>query len=89
MKRDTISFFRLSLVIIGYLIYNILFYSYPSGEYSSFAWPFLVSKGTLPDGIYLFDAYVLVPEKDTIKNDQQYLAVKVEEGKLNVYWQNR
>ena len=42
MKRDTISFFRLSLAVIGYLIYNILFYSYPSGEYSSFAWPFLV-----------------------------------------------
>ncbi len=32
MKRDTISFFRLSLAVIGYLIYNILFYSYPSGS---------------------------------------------------------
>ena len=42
MKRDTISFFRLSLDIIGYLIFNILFYLYPSGEYPSFAWPFLV-----------------------------------------------
>ena len=42
MKRDTISFFRLSLAIIGYLIYNILFYLYPSGEYPSFAWPFLI-----------------------------------------------
>ena len=48
-----------------------------------------LTKGALPDGIYLFDAYVLVPEKDTIKNDQQYLAVKVEDGKMNVYWQNR
>jgi len=42
MKRDTVSFFRLSLVIIGYLIYNSLFYLYPSGEYPSFAWPFLI-----------------------------------------------
>lgn len=48
-----------------------------------------LSTGALPDGIYLFDAYVLVPEKDSIKNDQQYLAVKVEDGKMNVYWQNR
>ena len=48
-----------------------------------------LSTGALPDGIYLFDAYVLVPEKDSIKNDQQYLAVKVEDGKINVYWQNR
>ena len=42
MKRDMVSFFRLSLVIIGYLIYNSLFYLYPSGEYPSFAWPFLI-----------------------------------------------
>ena len=42
MKRDTVSFFRLSLVIIGYLIYNSLFYLYPSGEYPSFAWLFLI-----------------------------------------------
>ena len=49
----------------------------------------LLSKGALPDGIYLFDAYVLVPEKDSIQNDQQYLAVKVEDGKVNVYWQKR
>ena len=42
MKRDTVSFFRLSLVIIGYLIYNILFYLYPSGEHPSFALPFLI-----------------------------------------------
>ena len=42
MKRDTVSFFRMSLVIIGYLIYNILFYLYPSGEYPSFAWLFLI-----------------------------------------------
>ncbi len=42
MKRDKVSFFRLSLVIIGYLIYNSLFYLYPSGEYPSFAWPFLI-----------------------------------------------
>ncbi len=48
-----------------------------------------LSTGALPDGIYLFDAYVLVPEKDSIKNDQQYLAVKVEDGKINVYWLNR
>ena len=49
----------------------------------------LLSKGALPDGIYLFDAYVLVPEKDNIKNDQQYLAVKVKDGTVTVYWQNR
>lgn len=49
----------------------------------------LLSKDVLPDGIYLFDAYILVPEKDNIKNDEQYLAVKVEDGKVNVYWQNR
>lgn len=48
-----------------------------------------LTKRALPDGIYLFDAYVLVPEKDSIKNDQQYLAVKVEDGKVNIYWQNR
>ena len=48
-----------------------------------------LTMGALPDGIYLFDAYVLVPEKDSIKNDQQYLAVKVEDGKVHVYWQNR
>ena len=48
-----------------------------------------LSKGALPDGMYLFDAYVLVPEKDTIKNDQQYLAVKVKDGIVHVYWQNR
>ena len=42
MKRDTVSFFRLSLVIIGYLIYNSLFYLYTSGEYPSFAWLFLI-----------------------------------------------
>ena len=42
MKRDTISFFRLSFAIIGYLIYNILFYLYPSADYPSFAWAFLV-----------------------------------------------
>ena len=48
-----------------------------------------LSKGALPDGMYLFDAYVLVPEKDTIKNDQQFLAVKVKDGIVHVYWQNR
>ena len=39
--------------------------------------------------VLLFDVYVLVPEKDTIKNDQQYLAVKVKDGIVHVYWQNR
>ena len=39
--------------------------------------------------VLLFDAYVLVPEKDNIKNDQQYLAVKVKDGTVDVYWQNR
>ena len=48
-----------------------------------------LSKGALPDGMYLFDAYVLVPEKDNIKNDQQYLAVKVKDGTVTVYCQNR
>ena len=48
-----------------------------------------LSKDELPDGLYLFDAYVLVPEKDNIKNDQQYLAVKVKDGIVTVYWQNR
>ena len=48
-----------------------------------------LSKGALPDGMYLFDAYVLVPEKDNIKNDQQFLAVKVKDGIVYVYWQNR
>lgn len=48
-----------------------------------------LSKDALPDGLYLFDAYVLVPEKDNIKNDQQYLAVKVKDGIVHVYWQNR
>lgn len=46
----------------------------------------LLNEENLPVGIYLFDAYVLVPEKDSIKNDQLYLAVKVEDGKVNVYW---
>ena len=27
--------------------------------------------------------------KDNIKNDQQYLAVKVKDGTVTVYWQNR
>ena len=49
----------------------------------------MLSKGALPDGMYLFDAYVLVPEKDNIKNDQQFLAVKVKDGIVYVYWQNR
>ena len=48
-----------------------------------------LSKGALPDGLYLFDAYVLVPEKDNIKNDQQFLAVKVKNGIVHVYWKNR
>ena len=48
-----------------------------------------LSKGALPDGMYLFDAYVLVPEKDNIKNEQQFLAVKVKDGIVYVYWQNR
>ena len=48
-----------------------------------------LSKGALPDGMYLFDAYVLVPEKDNIKNDQQFLAVKVTNGIVHVYWKNR
>jgi len=48
-----------------------------------------LSNGALPDGMYLFDAYVLVPEKDNIKNDQQFLAVKVKNGIVHVYWKNR
>ena len=48
-----------------------------------------LSKGALPDGMYLFDAYVLVPEKDSIKNEQQFLAVKVKDGTVDAYWQNR
>ena len=48
-----------------------------------------LSKDALPDGLYLFDAYVLVPEKDNIKNDQQFLAVKVKNGIVHVYWKNR
>lgn len=48
-----------------------------------------LSKGAFPDGMYLFDAYVLVPEKDNIKNDQQFLAVKVKNGIVHVYWKNR
>ena len=46
MKRDTISFFRLSFAIIGYLIYNILSYLSPSGDFPSFAWPFLILSWT-------------------------------------------
>ena len=42
MKRDTVSFFRLILVIIGYLIYNVIFYLYPSGEIPSFAGFFVI-----------------------------------------------
>ena len=48
-----------------------------------------LSKDALPDGLYLFNTYVFVPEKDNIKNDQQYLAVKVKDGTVTVYWQNR
>ena len=48
-----------------------------------------LSKDALPNGLYLFDAYVLVPEKDNIKNDQQFLAVKVKNGIVHVYWKNR
>ena len=47
MKRDTVSFFRLSLVIIGYLIYNVLFYLYPSREVPSFAWFFVILSWAL------------------------------------------
>ena len=47
MKRDTVSFFRMSLVIIGYLIYNVLFYLYPSGEIPSFAWLFVIVSWAL------------------------------------------
>ena len=47
MKRNTVSFFRLSLVIIGYLIYNVLFYLYPSGEFPSFAWLFVIVSWSL------------------------------------------
>ena len=57
MKRDTISFFRLSLAVIGYLIYNILFYLYPSGEYPSFAWPFLVLSWVC---IFLGNLFLLI-----------------------------
>ena len=42
MKRYTVSFFRLSLVIIGYIIYNVIFYLYPSGEIPSFAGFFVI-----------------------------------------------
>ena len=42
MKRNTVSFFRLSLVIIGYIIYNVVFYLYPSGEIPSFAGFFVI-----------------------------------------------
>ena len=42
MKRNTVSFFRLSLVIIGYIIYNVIFYLYPSGEIPSFAGSFVI-----------------------------------------------
>ena len=42
MKRNTVSFFRLSLVIIGYIIYNVIFYLYPSGEIPSFAGFFVI-----------------------------------------------
>ena len=48
-----------------------------------------LSKDALPDGLYLFEAYVLVPEKDNIKNDQQFLAIKVKNGIVHVYWKNR
>lgn len=48
-----------------------------------------LSKEALPDGMYVYDAYVLVPEKDSIKNDQQFLAVKVKDGVVHVFWQNR
>ena len=47
MKRNTVSFFRLSLVIIGYIIYNVIFYLYPSGDVPSFAWAFLVISWAL------------------------------------------
>ena len=42
MKRNTVSFFRLSLVIIGYIIYNVIFYLYPPGEIPSFAGFFVI-----------------------------------------------
>ena len=42
MKRNTVSFFRLSLVIIGYIIYNVIFYLYSSGEIPSFAGFFVI-----------------------------------------------
>ena len=48
-----------------------------------------LSKDALPDGLYLFEAYVLVPEKDNFKTDQQFLAIKVKDGIVHVYWQNR
>ena len=42
MKRNSVSFLRLSLVIIGYIIYNVIFYLYPSGEIPSFAGFFVI-----------------------------------------------
>ena len=47
MKRDTVSFFRLSLVIIGYLLYNVLFYLYPYGAVPSFAGFFVILSWAL------------------------------------------
>ena len=47
MKRNTVSFFRLSLVLIGYLLYNVLFYLYPSGAVPSFAGFFVILSWAL------------------------------------------
>ena len=47
MKRNTVSFFRMSLVLIGYLLYNVLFYLYPSGEVPSFAGFFVILSWAL------------------------------------------
>ena len=57
MKRNTVSFFRLSLVLIGYLLYNVLFYLYPYGAVPSFAWFFVILSWAL---IAFGDLFLLI-----------------------------
>ena len=49
----------------------------------------MLSKGALPDGMLFIRCLCVSSGKDNIKNDQQFLAVKVKDGIVHVYWENR
>ena len=79
MKEYKISYFRLSLVLLGYLIYNLVYYMLDySGGYAFFiVWPiFFLSLAMISSFASLNNLYFITFTSKEKELDRQFLSAR-------------